>query len=439
MAASVVILLLLGGHLYQRFSRPSLPPPDVDLEGVDPAVAAAVEQVRARVRQSPHSAEAWGKAGMVLMVHQFQPQAAFCFDQAERLDPREPRWPYFQALEAMLKSDLRAARGKLERAVALCGDEFDGPRLVLADVLLGLEDFDEAHRQFSLLLDTDPRHARAQLGLARVALERGDLRASLGRLSLAQTSPCTRHAACELLAEVYQRQGEKSRAEAARRRAAELPADSNWPDALRDELAAVHTGKVARLKRAELLDREGRKEEALTELLRTVRDYPEAEDAWFAMGKALLERKRLEPAEAALRRACELAPTAYEPVNELGRVLIARGNRAEAMESFRTAIRLEPNCAQAWHNLGSCLVEANDRPHALEAYAKAVRYAPEMFEAQFALALLLTDAGRHAEALVHARNAVRLKPSHQPARQLLEQVEKEQTSSRSAPPFGGKK
>lgn len=181
-AAAVLLLLMLGGHLYQRFSRPAPPPPDIDLDGVDPAVAAAVEQVRARVQQSPHSAEAWGKAGMVLMVHQFQPQAAFCFDQAERLDPREPRWPYFQALEALLKTDLQAARGKLERAVALCGDEFDGPQLVLAEVLLGLEDFDEARRHFSLLLEKNPRHARAHLGLARVALERGDLRASLERL-----------------------------------------------------------------------------------------------------------------------------------------------------------------------------------------------------------------------------------------------------------------
>jgi len=142
-------------------------------------VAAVVEQGRAQVQQSPHSAEAWGKLGMVLLVHQFQPQAAICFDQAEKLDPREPRWPYFQALEALLRTDLQAARGKLERAVSLCGDEWDGPRLSLAEVLLGLEDFDEAQRHFSLLIEKNPRHARAHLGLARVAVKRGNLRASL--------------------------------------------------------------------------------------------------------------------------------------------------------------------------------------------------------------------------------------------------------------------
>jgi tetratricopeptide (TPR) repeat protein len=431
--AAAVLLLLLGVYLYCHFSAPGAPPPDVNLEGVDPAVAAAVEQARAQVQQSPRSAEAWGKFGMVLLVHQFQSQAVLCFDQAERLGPRELRWPYFQALEALLRTDLQAARRNLERAVPLCGDEFDGPQLALAEVLLGLEDFDEAQKHFSLLLEQNPRHARAHLGLARIAVKRGNLRASLEPLSLAQRDPCTRQAACELLAEVQQRLGNPTSAEAARRRAAELPADLNWPDPLRDELAAMRTGKVNWLRQAEAHNREGHKAEALALLQQTVREYPDADDAWFALGRALYERKILAPAEAALRRAAALAPTAYEHVNELGRILIARGNGAEAMKCFRKALELKPNSALAWHNLGSCLVAANDRGAALEAYGKAVRYAPEMFEAHFTLALLLADRGQYDEALVHAQHAVRLKPSHQPARQLLEQLKKDQASSRPGP------
>jgi tetratricopeptide (TPR) repeat protein len=396
----------------------------VELEGVDPLVAALVEQARARVQQSPHSADSWGKLGMVLLIHQFEPQAAICFHQAEKLDPREPRWPYFQALEALLRTDLQAARGKLERAVSLCGDELDGPRLSLAEVLSGLEDFDEAQRQFSLLLEKNPRHAKAHLGLARIAVKRGDLRASLERLRMAERSPCTRQVACELLAEVHERLGNHARAEAARRRAAELPIDLNWPDPLRDELAEMRTGKANWLRQAEIHDRDGHKAEALALLLRTVRDYPKADDAWLALGKAFHERKMFSAAEDALRRAVALDPTADDHVNELGRVLIAQDNRAEAMKCFRKALQLKPNSAKAWHNLGSCLVAADDRAAALEAYEKAVRFAPEMFESQFALALLLADRGRYAEALVHAQHAVRLKPSHQPARQLLAQLKK---------------
>ena len=229
-AVLMLVLMLLGGYLYQRSRSPTVPPPPaVELKGVDPAVVKAVEQARSRVEESPRSAEGWGKLGMVLLVHQFEPQAAACFEQAERLDPRDRRWPYYQALEALLRSDLPAARVKLERAVALSDDQFDGPRLTLADVLLGLEEFDEAQRQFSHLLGNNPQHTRAQLGLARIAVKQGNLRASLEALNLIQSSPFTRKAACELLAEVQQRLDDPALAEAFRRRSAELPADRIRP------------------------------------------------------------------------------------------------------------------------------------------------------------------------------------------------------------------
>jgi tetratricopeptide (TPR) repeat protein len=160
-------------------------------------------------------------------------------------------------------------------------------------------------------------------------------------------------------------------------------------------------------------------------LLRTVRHYPDAADAWFALGKGMYERKMLVPAANALRRAAALAPTNHEPVNELGRVLVAQNDRAEAIKCFRKALELKPNSALVWHNFGSCLLGADDRAGALEAYGKAVRYAPEMFESHFALAVLLAEGGQHARALVHAQQAVRLKPGHQPARKLLEQLKKE--------------
>lgn len=433
--AAGLLLLPLGLGLYQRVFQLTVlpPPPAVDLAGVDPAVAAAVEQARTRVQEAPRSAAAWGKLGMVLLVHDFQPQAVVSFDQAERLDRREPRWPYYLGLEALLRGDQQAAREKLEQTVALSGDELDGPRLVLADTLLGLDDLDGAERNYSLLLKKNSRHDRARLGLARAAVKRGDLRASLDLLRLVQSSPFTRRAANELLAEVFHRLDEPTKAEAARRTAAELPPDRNWPDPLREELAAVRTGKVNRLRQAEALDREGEKAEAIALLMRTVRDYPDADDAWLALGKVLLEQKKLTSAEAAVRRAVALAPTVPEPVNELGRVLAAQGNRAEAIKCFRKALELRPNFAQAWHNLGSSLAATNDRSGAIDAYTQAVRYAPDVFESQFALALLLADKGQLAEALVHTQQAARLNPSHQPAQRLLEQLKKQQASSQPEP------
>jgi len=113
--------------------RPSkaVAPPTIDLAGVDPAVCQRVDSVRTAILQSPDSAPAWGKMGMVLMSHGLSVEASTaCLAQAERLEPRQPRWPYLQAI-AFLKTDQDVAIPNLRRAVELCDCDPDAPRLQL--------------------------------------------------------------------------------------------------------------------------------------------------------------------------------------------------------------------------------------------------------------------------------------------------------------------
>src|SRR5437899_2101638 len=128
------IILITGavGYLWFRSAPPD--PPDVVLTGLDPTVVNVVEESRAAVRHSPRSAAAWGRLGMVLVVHDFHAEANRCFAQSERLDPRDPHWPYYQGITLFL-GDPKAAIPKLRRAVALCGDRPDVPRLRLAETL----------------------------------------------------------------------------------------------------------------------------------------------------------------------------------------------------------------------------------------------------------------------------------------------------------------
>ncbi|HLJ94925.1 MAG TPA: hypothetical protein VKU02_17250, partial [Gemmataceae bacterium] len=72
----------------------ALAPPQMDLSNVDRAVRRAVESARTAILDRPDSAEAWGKLGMILMAHGLPVTASTaCLTQAERLDPRQPRWP----------------------------------------------------------------------------------------------------------------------------------------------------------------------------------------------------------------------------------------------------------------------------------------------------------------------------------------------------------
>jgi tetratricopeptide (TPR) repeat protein len=356
---------------------------------------------------------------MILLGLGFGTQANFCLAQAERLDSHEPRWPYYQALEALAVGDGSRALPKLEQSVALSRDAEDAPRLRLAELLLSLDRLEDAEPHLRHLLQHHPRHPRAQLLLARLHSQRGDSRAGLVFLSPAVNDGRTRKAALLLQAEILQRLGNPAEAAAAQRRAASLPDDPAWPDPLYEDILELRVGKQACVQRARALALEGLQADAVAMLRSTVQDYPDADDAWLLLGKLLLLQHHQPAAEQALRRATELAPGSHENVYYLGLAVLARGDRPAGIACLRKAVELKPDFAQAYQLLGNCLVDLADPKGAVKAYRTAVRYQPTLFDAQVSLATLLIEQGQPAEALVHAEQALRLQPADPRARQLM--------------------
>src|SRR6266849_3396713 len=63
--------LVVGLGMYLWY-RPRLPePPAPNLQEIDPAIVAVVEEAREAVLRSPRSASAWGHLGKVLAAHEF--------------------------------------------------------------------------------------------------------------------------------------------------------------------------------------------------------------------------------------------------------------------------------------------------------------------------------------------------------------------------------
>src|SRR4051812_22603606 len=100
---AVVLLVAAGTAAAAGWYWADTPaPPAVDLGAAPPAVADAVEAARQAVRRSPRSGAAWGELGMVLQANGYAAEAYACFVEAERRDPRDPAWPYFQALRLLV-------------------------------------------------------------------------------------------------------------------------------------------------------------------------------------------------------------------------------------------------------------------------------------------------------------------------------------------------
>lgn len=422
-AVLLAVVAAVGVIIFRQFEdEPAVPePPNPELTQVDPAVREVISNAQAEVRKSPQSAAAWGRLGMAFHTHIFAGEAMTCFEQAEKLDPNNPRWPYFQGL-IHLADDPPAALPKIERAVELSGDSDEAPRLRLAELYHRLGQHDPAMEQYGRLLVENPTHARVNLGLARLYFEDGNITGSRNRLRLAMEHPATRKSALMLSAELQQRAGDFRAARQDRAAAAELPDEADWPDAYVNETAPFRVGAAVRLKLAgQLLDR-NRGAEANKMLDELVRDYPQSALAWTLLGWAQLQQNQNALAEHSLQTALNVDRAQPRSWLYLGVVQQKQGHRSQAIESFRRAIEFKPSYFEAHYNLGVCLKEADEYDAAIVAFENALRCQPLSAPAHAQLGEVFWKQGKTSEAREHLEEAAELNPKDAAVRKLLDET-----------------
>jgi tetratricopeptide (TPR) repeat protein len=423
----LLVFAILGGGVvggyYYYWPRVEIPePPSVELANLEPPAVAAIQQARAAVLQSPRSAAAWGRLGVVLAAFKFLPDARACFACAEQLDPHDPRWPYLQAQAGALNDPETIP--KLQRAVDMDPNPPDSARLDLAEALVAQGRLDDAEHHLRAVLRHDSADPGAHLGLARLAFARGRMSESLASLQRAADSPFTQKAACRLLAQVHEAAGDTAAASQEIQRLSQLPEDRSVPlPYIAQEMDQLREGRNA-LSRAEQMANQGRRAEALAILQRLVSQYPDWGMAWLDLGQLLGRGKNYAAAEAALRKAARLLPRLAKPHHYLGVALAEQGKHPEAADAFRQATELQPDYAEAHFGLSRCLQALGDRDGAEQALRAAVRYLPSSALARIALGELLARSGRPAEGLEQLRSAARLRPNDQHIRELIQQWEK---------------
>src|SRR5688572_17815800 len=143
-------------------------PPSIPTTGLDPAAATLIQQHLAAVRADRRSGDAWGKLGALLKSFGFREPSAQCLAEAERLDRKNPRWPYLQATLRGADEPSFAVE-KLRRTVKLCGNDPEMPRLRLARLLAETGQPDQARQELERLLKANPNSGPARLSLAQLS------------------------------------------------------------------------------------------------------------------------------------------------------------------------------------------------------------------------------------------------------------------------------
>ena len=427
LASFLGVLLGVGGgfgYFYWRTTAslraalPQWPPPR---EGeLDALVSKAIVAERTKVSQHPFSSAAWGRLGMVFFAHGYEGEAAACFIQAEKLDPKEPRWPYLHGV-VLIHSDMEAAIQKIERAADLCDQSNLVPRVRLGELLFKLNRFDQAERQYEAVLVSDRNNARAHLGLARLCAQRGESDKSFEHLEYSVHAPVGSRGSHELLAELNERRGDQTKADE-HRRAAESVQRRTWPDPFVDEAKRLQTGLQRLLEVSAHLLLEDRINDAMKLLEKAIQEYPESQRAFVLLAKAYAKQKDWSAAEETLRCALMISSEYVEGQYLLGMVLTEKRDDRAAAECFLKSTELKPDFAEAYYHLGVCRDRLHDRQGAIAALRTALRCQPEMAHAHRMLGEMLAQERRAFEAMVHIQAALHYKEDDAKAKELLKEI-----------------
>jgi tetratricopeptide (TPR) repeat protein len=397
--------------------------PEIELAGVHPRVAAAVNAALERVENDLSSAEAWGELGSVLTAHHFRGPADECFANAAQLDHENFRWPYLRGYLAE-EVDLAAAVEFYRQALNL-NAVYDPLRIRLGRALARLNRLDEAAEQFAAVVKRDPRNAYARLELARVQLARGDAAAAGRHLESASAIPgWNPRPAYEELARLAFSSGDLERALEFSRRVERYPQDAagGAPDPVLQAVEAQEALSRRSARQADLLAARGDFAGAARLYRLLAQSRPDMSRPLLNLAQVLEMQGKAAEGIAVFREVIARFPEEIAAHYGLAIALERAGDRPGAAAAYRRCLELKPDYAEAHYNLALLLQQAGDHGAAAESFARAVQADPQFAPAHLALGVLLQEAGDRDRSVHHLRAAVRLAPNDPLPRSYLERA-----------------
>jgi len=347
-------------------------------------------------------AAAYGQTGGYYLAHKLWLAAEACYVNAERLDPRNPRWPYYLGYRYQQDAQPELAAAAYGRALAL--DPQMGPaQLRLGLVYLDLNRLDQATPLLTAAAEVPGLHGAAHYALGRAAQARQDAAAAVPLFERALTEDPDASQIHYSLAMAYRALGrvEEAKAELAKRGDGE----PRVRDPLVDDLAQLLSGaRTFHYRGIEAL-RDGHFDIAADAFRQALAIEPDNVNARVTLARALYLSDDPQGAAEQLQDALGRNPRHPLGLYLLGALREEQGDEAGALDLYRRALAADPQHAGTHHALGNILMRQGDYRQAAEHYAAARAAVPQNAPA----------------ALMQALALVRLGPEHQgEARQVLE-------------------
>ena len=367
--------------------------------------AALRQTIARRGATDTERGQAYGAMGMVLQAGEYFDAAEPAYLNAQRLMPREPRWPYFLAHLHKSEGDIARSIAAFRRVLEIVPDDVT-TLIWLGRMYLDQGQADQAEPLFVRARQLAPREPAVLAGLGQSALARRDYGRAVSALEEALSIDGSLASLHSPLAMAYRGLGDTAKAAAHLKqwRNTEIPV----PDPFRQELdVALQSGLSFELRGVRALEQRDFKAAAeffkqgvditpgATTLGRSLR---------HKMGTALYLNGDIPGAVTWFEETIRLAPkngldeTAGKAHYSLGVLMASSGRGADAIMHLSAAVRFSPNYVEAHVALGDAMRRAGRVEASMEPYREALRLSPKAADARFGYGMALVRLGRYREA-----------------------------------------
>jgi tetratricopeptide (TPR) repeat protein len=353
--------------------------------------------------------DAVGHLGQMLHANLLHAEAAQCYRRALELDPGNGRWCYYLAV-LIQSTGFSDELASLLSQVPGAEPGFLPARLRLADTHRALGNLEVAEAAYRICVADDSFAPFAYLGLARIAMSRGDMVAAEAALTASLNKLSDHGPAVDLLAVVQSRLGKDEDAAAARNRAESARRGLEPPDPWLDQIygLCLDPDYLMILADGAVQIQEGIRASHFYQL--AIEVAPEDPHPRVEFAKAMITQEQSAKAVPLLKGALALDPSNGEAFVQLAAAFMKQGDLRRATDAARRAVELEPRSAASHNILGAILTVQGHIHEAAESLNAALRLDPDHTAALVTMGNILSQAGQPDDAVVHYLRALSIQP-----------------------------